>query len=129
MLRVCSMSLYCAIALFSIAFVRVEAAIADRIVNSQVLPLSPAGEVIPILVGQRSASRYVVIIPTSSLEQARSYLTSIQPKVIPYGQIAFATSNFLGPYVYVISFNQRYKADDFLRLIPNESSARVVYFP
>lgn len=111
------------------AFVRVEPAIADGIMSPKVAPLSPAEEVVPIFVGPRSVSPYVVIIPTSSLDEARSHLASIQAKVSPYGQMAFATSNFLGPYIYVASFNRRYKANDFLRLIPDESRARVVYLP
>ena len=129
MLRVCSASLYCAITFCSMAFVRVEPAIAvDDIVSPQVVTLSPA-EASPIFLGHRSSSRYVVIIPTSSLEEARSHLGSIQSKVSSYGQMPFITVNALGPYIYAGSFNQRHKANDFLRLLQGESRARVVYFP
>jgi len=128
MLRVCYPSLYCAIAFCSVSFARVEPAIAVHgTLSPQVLHLSRAEEVAPIFLGHRSSSHYVVIIPTSSLEEARSHLGSIQAKVSPYGQTAFATSNFLGPYIYIGSFKQRHKANNFLRLL-HESRARVVYF-
>ena len=129
MLRVCSASLYCAIAFCSMAFVRVEPAIAMQgIVSPQVVTLSPA-QASPIFLGHRSSSHYVVIIPTSSLEEARSHLGSIRAKVGPYGQMPFIASDVLGPYIYAGSFSQRHKANNFLRLLLGESRARVVYFP
>ena len=110
------------------AFLRVEPAIADGIVSPQVLPL-PAEEVPPIFLGHRPFRHYVVIIPTASLEEARSHLGSIRAKVGSYGQMPFITSDVLGPYIYVGSFNQCHKANNFLRLLQGESRARVVYFP
>ena len=129
MLRVCSPSLCCIIAFCSMALVRVEPAIADEIASPQALPLSPAEEVTPIFLGHRSASHYVVIIPTSTLEEARSRLDSIWAKVSPYDQRPFIASNVLGLYIYAGSFTQRHKANNFLRLLQAESRARVVYFP
>ncbi len=128
MLRMWSPFFYCIIAFCSMAFARVEPAIAGGIVSPQVLPL-PAEEVPPIFLGHRPFRHYVVIIPTSSFEEARSHLGSIQSKVSPYGQMPFVTANFLGPYIYAGSFNQRHKANNFLRLLQDESRARVVYFP
>ena len=138
MLSASSPSLYCAIVICTMAFLRVEPAIAvdaamDGIVSIQVVPLadeaSLADDTPPIFLGHRSPNHYVVIIPTSSLEEARSHLDSIRAKVMPYGQVAFVTSHFLGHYIYAGSFDQRHKADDFLRLLQGESRARVVYFP
>ncbi len=128
MLRMGSPFLYWVIAFCSMAFARVEPAIAGGIVSPQVLSL-PAEEVSPIFLGHRPFHHYVVIIPTSSLEEARSHLGSIQSKVSPYGQTPFITANALGPYIYAGSFNQRHKANNFLRLLQGESRARVVHFP
>ena len=134
MWRVYSPSLYCAIAFCTMAFLRVEPAIAlEGTVNAQVIPLSltqanPTKDVPPIFLGRRSVSPYVVIIPTSSLDEARSYLDSIRAKLSPYGQTVFVSSHSLGPYIYVASFKQRYRAENFLRSL-HESRARVVYFP
>lgn len=130
--RVYSSSLYCAIAFCTLAFLRVGPAIApDSIANAQGVPLNFTKDTPPIFLGRRSTSPYVVIIPTSSLEEARSYLGSIRTKVSPYNpysQTVFVASHSLGAYIYVASFKQRYKADDFLRSL-HESRARVVYFP
>jgi hypothetical protein len=128
MLRMWSPFLYCVIAFCSMAFAQAEPAIAGGIVSPQVLSL-PTEEVPPIFLGHRPFHHYVVIIPTSSLEEARSHLGSIQSKVSPYGQMPFITANVLGPYIYAGSFNQRHKANNFLRLLQGESRARVVYFP
>jgi hypothetical protein len=134
MWRVYSSSLYCAIAFYTMAFLRVKPAIAlDSDVNAQVVPLSLTKaniteDIAPIFLGRRSVSPYVVIVPTSSLDEARSYLDSIRAKVSSYGQTVFVSSHSLGPYIYVASFNQRHKAESFLRSL-HESRARVVYFP
>ena len=128
MLRMGSPFLYWVIAFCSMAFARVEPAIAGGIVSPPVLPL-PAEEVPPIFLGHRPFRHYVVIIPTASLEEARSHLGSIRAKVGSYGQMPFITSDVLGPYIYVGSFNQCHKANNFLRLLQGESRARVVYFP
>lgn len=110
-------------------FLRVKPAIAlDNIANAQILPLSRTKDAPPIFLGRRSVTPYVVIIPTSSLDEARSYLGSIRAKVRSYGQMVFVSSHSLGPYVYVASFKQRYRAENFLRSL-HESRARVVYFP
>lgn len=134
MLSACSSSLYCAIVLCTMAFLRVEPAIAVEGILAQVVPLNPveanlAEDVPPIFLGHRSPNHYVVIIPTSSLEEARSSLDLIRTKVVPYDQRAFVASHFLGPYIYAGSFEQRHKANDFLRSLQGESRARVVYFP
>ena len=129
MWRIYSPSLYCAIAFCTMVFLRVKPAIAlDSIANAQVVPLNFTKDVPPILLGRRSANPYVVIIPTSSLDEARSYLASIRVKVRAYGQMPFVSSHSLGSYIYVASFNQRHKAESFLRSL-HESRARVVYFP
>ena len=129
MWRIYSPSLYCAIAFCTIAFLRVKPAIAlNSIANAQIVPLNLTKDVPPIFLGRRSDSPYVVIIPTSSLDEARSYLNSIRAKVSAYGQMPFVSSHSLGPYIYVASFKQRHGADDFLRSL-HESRARVIYFP
>ena len=137
MLRVCSLSPYCAIAFCIMAFLRVEPAIALEGTGAQFFPLSPtkanptkdvSADMSAIFLGRRSVSPYVVIIPTSSLDEARSYLDSIRAKVRSYGQTVFVSSHSLGPYIYVASFKQRHKAENFLRSL-HESRARVVYFP
>ena len=128
MLRMGSPFLYWVIAFYSMAFARVEPAIAGDIVSPPVFPFL-AEELPPIFLGHRPFHHYVVIIPTSSLEEARSHLGSIQSKVSPYGQMPFITANALGPYIYAGSFNQRHTANNFLRLLQGESRARVVYFP
>lgn len=129
MRRVYSPSLYCTIAFCTLAFLRVEPTIAlDSSANAQFVPLSRTKDLPPIVLGHRSVNPYVVIIPTSSLEEARSYLSSIRAKVSPYSQTVFVSSHSLGAYIYVASFKQRYKADNFLRSL-HESRARVVYFP
>jgi hypothetical protein len=129
MWRIYSPSLYCAIAFCTVAFLRVKPAIAlARVANAQVAPLNFTKDVPPIFLGRRSASHYVVIIPASSLDEARSYLAAIRAKVSRYGQMVFVSSHSLGAYIYVAGFNQRYKAENFLRLL-HEPRARVVYFP
>ena len=116
-------------------FLQVEPAIAVDDILTQVVPLSSveanvAEDVPPIFVGHRSPNHYVVIIPTSSLEEARSHLDSIRTKVVPYAQKAFVASHVLGPYVYADSFEQRHQASDFLRSVQGEfSRARLIYFP
>lgn len=111
------------------AFLRIGPAIAlDKIANAQILPLSRTKDAPPIFLGRRSANPYVVIIPASSLDEARSYLGSIRAKVSRYGQTVFVSSHSLGPYIYVASFRQRHMAENFLRSL-DESRARVVYFP
>lgn len=136
MWRVYSSSLYCAycaIAFCTMAFLRVEPAIALEGTVAQFFLLSPTKanptkDVSAIFLGRRSANPYVVIIPTSSLDEARSYLASIRANVRAYGQMPFVSSHSLGPYIYVASFRQRHRADNFLRLL-HESRARVVYSP
>ena len=129
MWRIYSPSLYCAIAFCTMTFLRVKPAIAlASIANAQVVPLNFTKDVPPIFLGRRSANPYVVIIPASSLDEARSYLDSIRAKVRSYGQTVFVSSHSLGPYIYVASFKQRHRAENFLRSL-HESRARVVYFP
>ena len=135
MLSACSPFLYCAVVLCTMAFLRVEPAIALDDILAQVVPLnsveSSLTEDAPVVfLGHRSLNHYVVIIPTSSLEEARSHLGLIRVKVMPYAQKAFVASHFLGPYVYAEGFEQRHQANDFLRSVQGEfSRARLIYFP
>lgn len=135
MLSACSPVLYCAIVFCTMAFLRVDPAIAVDAILTQVVPSNPveaslAKDTPLIFLGHRSPNHYVVIIPTSSLEEARLHLGSIRVKVMPYAQKAFVASHFLGPYVYAEGFEQRHQANDFLRSVQGEfSRARLIYFP
>ena len=140
MLSAYSPSLCCTIVLCTMTFLQVEPAIALDDILAQVVPLnsveSSLTEDAPVVfLGHRSLNHYVVIIPTSSLEEARSHLDSIRTKVVPYTQVpyaqkAFVASNILGPYVYAEGFEQRHQANDLLRSLQGEfSRVRLIHFP
>ncbi len=101
---------------------------------AQAEPLSPiAPSIVPpmIFMGHPPKNHYVILIPISNEDQFRSHLARIRDKMTPIGQIPFITQHRrLGRYIYAGSFTERSQAENTRqRLLSDESSARVVYFP
>jgi hypothetical protein len=84
-----------------------------------------------IFIGHPPKNHYVILIPSPKDDTIRSHLARIRDKMIPTGQIPFITQHRrLGRYIYAGSFTERSQAENTRqRLLSDEPSARVVYFP